>query len=249
MRGLAKDILTAFGTLTRLPLPRRQSHDVTGQARAVWAYPLVGAVVGALAACAWLAGQFAALSTDISSALALTVLVLATGALHEDGLADFADGLGARGGREKTLAVMRDSRIGTYGVIALLLTFGLRFAGINGLGLQYILAGLICSCVLGRTAAVLLIALLPPARTDGLGAMVANPPKKAVFAALAIALALTALHFPLATVLVILIAVSLCIAAVAFLAKKHVGGFTGDILGAGVLLTETAVLLVLAGSK
>lgn len=249
MRRLARDILTAFGTLTRLPLPGRDSHDVTGQARAVWAYPLVGAAVGALAAGAWLAGQFAALSTDISSLLALGVLVLVTGALHEDGLADFADGLGARGGREQMLAVMRDSRIGTYGVIALILIFGLRFAGIDGLGLQYILAGLICACVLGRAAAVTLIALLPPARRDGLGAMVANPPKSSVFAALAFALVLTGLHFPLTTALSVLGATILCIAVVAVLAKRHAGGFTGDILGAGVLLTETVVLLVLAGSN
>lgn len=246
MRTLVDDLLAAFGLLTRLPLPGRDAHGASQLSRSVWAYPLVGAGVGALSALIWFAAQLAGFGLALSAGLALTSQVLITGALHEDGLADFADGLGARGGREAVLGVMRDSRIGTYGVIALILIFGLRWGGIAGLALHSVLAGLICSALLGRLAIVALLVLLKPARFDGLGASVANPPRGSIIAAVVIAVLLVALHLPALTAVIALLGTGIAVALVVLLARRHIGGYTGDVLGAGEQLAQTAVLLVLA---
>ncbi len=246
MRTLVDDILAAFGLLTRLPMPLREAHGVSQLSRSVWAYPLVGAGVGALSALVWFAAQLAGLGLALSAGLALTSQVLITGALHEDGLADFADGLGARGGREAVLGVMRDSRIGTYGVIALILIFGLRWGGIAGLALHSVLAGLICSAILGRLAIVALLVLLPPARDDGLGASVANPPRGSIIAAFVLGIGLVALHLPVLTAALAVLAIAAAVGCVAVLSSRRIGGFTGDVLGAGEQLAQTAVLLILA---
>ena len=245
MRALLDDVLCAFGVLTRLPLPQRE-RDEALQSRSVWAYPLVGAVVGALSALVWFGAQFAGLGTPLAAGLAITAQVLITGALHEDGLADFADGFG--GGRDKdmTLAIMRDSRIGAYGVIALILVLGLRWGGVAGLALHGVLAGLICAALMGRLAIVALLVLLAPARTDGFGRVVAHPPRRAWLVAGLIGLTLVALHLPLLTAALAFVAVAGVTGYVAVLAKRKIGGYTGDVLGAGEQLAETAALLVFA---
>ncbi len=247
MRALLDDILRAFGVLTRLPLPGREAH-MAMQPRSVWAYPLVGAVVGALSALVWFAAQFAGLGTPLAAGLAIAAQVLITGALHEDGLADFADGLG--GGREKdtTLAIMRDSRIGAYGVIALILVLGLRWGGAAGLAVHNVLAGLICAALLGRLAIVALLVFLAPARPEGFGAIVAHPPRRAGLAALLLALVLVGVQMPPVTAIMAFAAAAGAAGYVAMRAKARIGGYTGDVLGAGAQAAETAALLVFAAA-
>jgi adenosylcobinamide-GDP ribazoletransferase len=247
MRALLDDVLSAFGLLTRLPLPEREAHEASQLARGIWAYPLVGAGVGALSALIWFAAQLSGLDLLLSAGLALTAQVLITGALHEDGLADFADGLGGGQGRDAKLAIMRDSRIGAYGVIALILILGLRWSGIAGLALHSVLAGLICSALLGRLAIVALLALLPPAREEGLGALVANPPRRSVIAAFVLGVALVVLQLTLFTAVLVLLAMAAAVGVIALLSRRQIGGFTGDVLGAGEQLAQTGVLLTLAG--
>lgn len=215
-------------------------------ARGVWAYPLVGAVVGALGSAAWVLSQFVGFGPALSAGIVLSIQILATGALHEDGLADFADGLGGRRGRDSTLATMRDSRIGTFGVLALIMVMGLRWGGIAGLALHNVLGGLICAALLGRLAMVLLLAVLSPARNDGLGAMVARPPKSAVLGALAISIVIVFLHLPSLMTLTVLGGSFAAAGVVGVLAKRAIGGYTGDVLGAAGLAAETTVLLILA---
>ncbi len=246
MRALIDDVLSSFRLLTRLPMPERDPGAAHKLSRSVWAYPLVGAGVGALSALIWFAAQLAGFSLTLSAGLALTAQVLITGALHEDGLADFTDSLGARGGKDAALAVMRDSRIGTYGVIALILVLGLRWGGIAGLALHSVLAGLICSAILGRLAMVVLLVLLKPARFEGLGASVANPPRRSVVAALVISVLLVALNLPVVTAVFALLGAGVAVGVVAILARRHIGGYTGDVLGAGEQLAQTTVLLLLA---
>ena len=250
MRALMDDILSAFGLLTRLPLPLpgRGSHEASNLSRSVWAYPLVGAGVGALSALVWFAAQLAGLGLGLSAGLALTSQILITGALHEDGLADFADGLGGGSDVPEKLAIMRDSRIGTFGVIALVMVLGLRWGGIAGLALHTVLAGLVCSAALGRLGIVALLALLGPARDDGLGALVANPPRRSVMAAFVLGVGLVMAHLPVITASLALLAFAAVVGIVAVLAKRQIGGYTGDVLGAGEQLAQTGVLLVLAAA-
>jgi adenosylcobinamide-GDP ribazoletransferase len=246
MRGLLDDILNAFGLLTRLPLPEGNLNETTSLSRSVWAYPLVGAGVGALSALVWFAAQLAGLDLVLSAGMALASQILITGALHEDGLADFVDGLGGGRDREAKLAIMRDSRIGAYGVIALILVLGLRWSAIAGLALHSVLAGLICSALLGRLAIVALLALLHPARNDGLGALVSNPPRRSVIAAFVLSFGLVALQLELLTALFVLLAAGLAVGFVSILSKRQIGGYTGDVLGAGEQFVQTVVLIILA---
>ncbi|MDA7947838.1 MAG: adenosylcobinamide-GDP ribazoletransferase [Hyphomicrobiaceae bacterium] len=248
MRTIPVDLLNAFGLLTRLPVPATDAVDPGTLSRSVWAYPVVGAVVGAIAALVWFAGQLAGLGGGLSAGLALASQVLVTGALHEDGLADFADGLG--GGREpdRVLAIMRDSRIGTYGVLALGLVLGLRWGGIADLPLHQVLAGLICAGLLGRLAIVLLLAMLKPARVDGLGVTVASPPKSAIAGAVLLSAGIVFLHLSIVAAGLAFVVAIAAAGGVALLAKRRIGGYTGDVLGAGEQITETAVLITLAAT-
>ncbi|MFQ5625312.1 MAG: adenosylcobinamide-GDP ribazoletransferase [Methyloligellaceae bacterium] len=245
MRALLDDVLCAFGVLTRLPLPQRERHEAM-QSRSVWAYPLVGAVVGALGAGVLFAAHQAGLYGMLAAGLALGVQIIVTGGLHEDGLADVADGFG--GGRTKAdkLEIMRDSRIGAYGVIALILVIGLRWSAIAALGLGEAVAALIVSGVLGRVAIAGLPLLLAPARSSGLGATIANPPVAAVGGAVIIGLGLALALMPLPKFAAIIFVMAVCAAIFARLARQQIGGYTGDVLGACEQVTETAILLTLA---
>lgn len=244
MRGLLDDLFRAFALLTRLPLPHGEDEEGKRFPRSVWAYPVVGAVVGGLSALVWFAGQFAGLGLSLSAGLAVVAQILITGAMHEDGLADFADGMGGGRDRETRLAIMRDSRTGAYGVVALILVIGLRWSAIASLGLHMVLAGLICSALLGRAAMALLLGMLTPAREDGLGVLVASPPRRALLAATAISAVVVLLHLPVVVAIVSVVAAALAAGWIAFLAKRSIGGYTGDVLGAAGLAAETAALLV-----
>src|SRR5258708_6404667 len=115
--------------LTRMPLPMPMTIVKGDVSRALWAAPVVGSVVGAVGAAVYWLMHLLHVPDFPAAALAVVATVAATGALHEDGLADVADGFGGGGTRERQLEIMRDSRIGTYGVFALVLSFMLRVGG------------------------------------------------------------------------------------------------------------------------
>lgn len=245
MRAIMDDLFRAFSLLTRLPMPQVPDGD-DGYARCVWAFPLVGAVIGALSALLWFGGQFAGLGLSLSAGLVVAFQLLLTGAMHEDGIADFADGLGGGNDPERRLAIMRDSRIGTYGVVALIVIVGLRWSAIASLGLHMVLAGLICSALIGRLVMAVLPGILETAREEGLGTLVARPSRKALFVALLISAVVLFLHLPSMVAMVSIIAAILSVCWIAMLAKRSIGGYTGDVLGAAGLTAETAALLVFA---
>ena len=237
-----QDILAAFGLLTRLPLP---SHQSVGAA-AAWAWPLVGVVVGAVAGLAGWATQ--GLGAGVAAGIVLAAQALLTGAMHEDGLADTADGLWGGWTRERRLEIMKDSHIGSYGVLALLLVTLLRWSALTALiaGGQW--AALIAAGALSRAPMAVLMALMPNARRSGLSRAVGRPAFGTALAALVLALALaTVVVGPVATLLAALLAALPC-AALALVARARIGGQTGDILGASQQLAEAAVLAACVAS-
>ncbi len=240
---IGNDLVLAFSTLTRLPVPH--AGGTANAARSIWVYPLVGVVVGGFGAGTLFAAHQAGLYGVFAAGLVLGLQILITGALHEDGLADVADGFGGGSDKAAKLKIMRDSRIGAYGVIALILILGLRGNAIAALGATSALSALIAAAILGRLAIVGLLALLGPARDDGFGQSHANPPGAAVAIAAIIGLGLTVLLIPPAKSAAIIIVMVICIIAMAWLAQRQIGGFTGDVLGAGEQVTETAVFLTL----
>ncbi|MEO0938509.1 MAG: adenosylcobinamide-GDP ribazoletransferase [Pseudomonadota bacterium] len=230
------DAAVALALLTRLPLPRLPDAAFAQQARAVWAFPLVGLIVGGVAALAAALGPTPA----IGAGLALVVMALMTGALHEDGLADMADGFWGGQTKERRLEIMKDSRIGAYGVLALILVTGLRFAAIAAAGLP----ALIVAACLSRGAMPALMAWMPHARADGLSRSVGTPGAAPATAAIALS-ALIALVILGAPALKALLAAALIAGTVAWIAHRKIGGQTGDVLGAVQQLSETAILIVL----
>jgi adenosylcobinamide-GDP ribazoletransferase len=173
-------------------------------------------------------------------------MVVVTGALHEDGVADFFDGLGARGGRAARLAAMRDSRIGVYGVIALFLLLAARVAALSGLSGGEALAALLAAATLSRAAMAWLMLTGAPARADGAGRAAGEPGEGAVAAAGGFALLALVAPFGIAGLVLAPVLALTAAEAVGRKAARRFGGYTGDVLGAACVMSETAVLILLA---
>jgi len=228
--------------LTRLPAGRIEGVAPT-MAASAWVWPLAGAVVGAIAAVALALALWLGLPPLPAAVLALAAGVLATGAMHEDGLADLADGFGGGATRERKLEIMRDSRIGSYGVVALVLSLAFRAGAIATLAPEGAGWALIAVAAASRAAMPALLAALPPARTDGLGKAAGAETAPAIPAAL-IGFAVL-LPLGLGSALSVAAAVALAAAAMAALARRQIGGQTGDVLGATQQATEIAAWMAL----
>jgi len=243
----AHDVAVALALLTRLPLPRLPSEAFARQAAAGWAYPLAGLAV-AIPACA-LGGLAAGagLPPAVAAGLVLAVQVMLTGAMHEDGLADSADGLWGGRDRARRLEIMKDSRIGSYGVLALVLATGLRWSALAGLVAAGAWGAVIAAAVLSRAGLPALMAALPHARDGGLSHAVGRPGRGPALAALTLALILALIACG-GSALTAMLWAALAVAATGALARAKLGGQTGDILGAGQQAAEIAALLgLLAG--
>jgi len=233
--------------LTRLPLPRHGAPGAAGAnlAQAVWAFPLAGFVVGLIGALVYLVADRLVLFSWPAAALTVAATLLVTGALHEDGLADTADGFGGGDTRERKLEIMRDSRIGTFGVCALIISLLVRADAIANLTEPVLVApALIAAHVGARAVLPFVMFLLPAARSDGL-AFTAGVPS-GVGVAIAAALGFLALLFCLGLghALIALVALAIVVALMSWLAMRQIGGQTGDVLGAVEQVSEVVILLV-----
>ncbi len=232
--------------MTRIPV-RQHSEGDRQLADSAWAFPLVGAGIGAVAAFVLLVAQLIGLGDWLSALLAVLAGLLLTGAIYEDGLADTADGALGGHDRNSRLAIMHDSRHGTYGVLAIVLSVGLRAAALAQIG-EAVHAGLalVAAHAASRAMVPAAMSVLPPARDDGLGATAGMPPPTAVFtaAAIAVAIGLASLG-PLHGAVALALAAAAVYAAVAF-ARHQVGGYTGDVLGAFQQIAEIVMLLAAA---
>jgi len=225
---LLREFQTAIMLLTRLPAGRIPK-EAPPLARATWAFPLVGVMVGFLMWAGFALSVWLGLPLLTAALIALAVNALATGALHEDGLADTADGFGGGATRDRKLEIMKDSRIGSYGVLTLILILGLTSSAMAESGS---LARFVAIGAISRTAMLLPMALLAPARDSGLGHGATLTPDARFAAALAIAVGLAV---PAADLLIPMLAATLAIMA---LSKAQIGGQTGDTLGATQKITE-----------
>ncbi|MEL6766992.1 MAG: adenosylcobinamide-GDP ribazoletransferase [Pseudomonadota bacterium] len=239
--------------LTRLPLPAAGWEEGRLRLALSW-FPLVGLTVG-LAQGLALAATALLLPPAIAAGLAVAFGLWITGALHEDGLADTADGLGGAGTpRERALEIMRDSRLGTYGAAALIVALGLRWVAFAHLAAAAsgAVAAIAAAGLLSRTA-LLPLAGLPMARGGGLGVMLAPPEGMALqgreAASVCLAGGVAFAILGLVPFFVALMAAALATLLVAGLALKRLGGMTGDIFGAAVVAAELAVLLALLGAQ
>jgi adenosylcobinamide-GDP ribazoletransferase len=241
----------AWTLLARLPWPFAVPRDLGAIGRGVWAFPIVGAVLGALGGGVFWMAREIGMPALVAAALAIGFLALATGALHEDGLADTADGFGGGRSREEKLAIMRDSRTGAYGVSALIIVTLLRVGALAALGAAQGFAALIAAAALGRELAALPMSLLPPARADGLGHGAGRAPGFAACLALILAvgaatLAAAGYDLPWRAVGYAVAGAFFAVLFVTLLALRQIRGVTGDVLGAAILAGEAAALMALA---
>ena len=230
------DLASAFGLLSRLPLPQTRHH----RAQACWAWPVVGLVVGALATAAGWVAMAIGLPVGLAAALVLAVGAMATGALHEDGLADTADGLFGGWTRERRLEIMKDSHIGSYGTLALFMVSLAAWSVLQTLLEAGAHTSIVVAAALSRAPMALIMALLPHARSSGLSHSVGRPPVAvallAALLALLVAVPLGAVGATMAT------AAAFAGLGVALLARAKIGGQTGDILGASQQMAWLAAL-------
>jgi adenosylcobinamide-GDP ribazoletransferase len=237
--------------LTRLPVTPPIVADGTPAAgvvaRCCWAFPAVGAGVGGIAAAVLLLAMLLGLHSAPAALLAIVATGFLTGALHEDGLADTADGLGGGHDRDEKLAIMRDSRHGSYGVIALILTIGLRATALAAIGEPFGGAlALIAAHTASRAFLPPAMHLLRPARPDGLGAAAGRPSAANALVALAIGVVVALGTLGPVLGMAALALSGMAVAATAALAQRQIGGYTGDVLGAFQQIGEIVMLLVAA---
>ncbi len=239
--------LLATSLLTRVPLAAVAQSGSQDLGHSLGLAPLVGILLGlAGGAVFWLASS---LGLPPLAAGLLTVLAtfLLTGGLHEDGLADVADGFGGGQDQKRKLAIMRDSRIGSYGSAALIFSVALRAAALSAVAdPTAVCLALIAAHSVSRGLLPAIMYSLPLARPDGLAATVGQAPGQAVILAIG-----TAVIAAVSSLGVALGAAALMIGAIAtlfvsWLARRQIGGYTGDVLGAAQQGSEAAILIAAA---
>jgi adenosylcobinamide-GDP ribazoletransferase len=243
-RRLATDLIVAFQFLTRIPTPQ-VPFAPDSLARAAAFFPAVGLALGAAAA---LLHRLLAphLSRPLAALAVIAALVLATGALHEDGLADAADGFGGGRDRDQTLLILRDSRIGSYGALALILSVLARVLLLSSVPLRHVAASLIAAETLSRWSS-LPLTLLPAARPqndlqNGQGARLAqNVSRTTLLVGTLLAAAVSLFALRQAAIAPILLTAALVALGGRYFLRR-LGGVTGDCFGAVIQLTEIAVL-------
>jgi adenosylcobinamide-GDP ribazoletransferase len=243
------ELQLAFMLLTRLPAGTLTSQ-LPELAHARWAFPIVGCIVGGIIAASYIILSLLLLPSFAAAILAITAGLFSTGAIHEDGLADCADGFGGGQNREKKLAIMRDSAIGSYGTLSLIIIMGLRISLLSMLPAKLeIVTPIIICAVISRYAMVGYLCLLPAARQNGLGNQASgNQTSGDNISALLLAglIALPAFvigAFGLIYVIIAIVSVALIWGVIA---KYQLGGQTGDVCGAGQIICETAGWLIIA---
>ncbi len=243
-RGWLRDLRLALGFFTRLPVKAPAGAGPGQLAQAAPAFPLAGLAIGLIGSGIYLLAMELGLSGLLAALLAVAATVIAGGALHEDGLADFADMLGVRGDRERKLSVMRDSRIGSYGTLALGFSVAIKVSALVGLGEPRLVAGaLIAAQVMGRAVLPVIMRSLPLARGNGLAADAGKPSNAGMYQALGLGLLIAAFACGPGSALVSLVVALVAAYLVAEIARRQIGGYTGDVLGAAQEIAQLAILI------
>jgi adenosylcobinamide-GDP ribazoletransferase len=248
LRQRAEELMASVSFLTRLPFAGATPVVGGTVAKAAWAFPIAGLVVGVIGAIVYALAHRLGLPAWPSAVLTVAATLAATGCLHEDGLADTADGFGGGKTRDQKLDIMRDSRIGTYGVCALAMAFLLRAGALASLTDPHLAVwALIASHGAARATMPALMYLLPPARRDGLSFNAGYPPGEGVVAAAVLGILILGfcLHPERGAVAVILLGG--VAALTAWLSMRQIEGQTGDVLGTCEQVSEIVVLLVALG--
>ncbi|HEU6442978.1 MAG TPA: adenosylcobinamide-GDP ribazoletransferase [Microvirga sp.] len=240
---------------SRLPVPvlpyEQNAHALPDFPRLVRVLPIAGLLLGCLPALALACAHFLGLGPWLSAILAVAAAALTTGAFHEDGLADTADSFGGAT-RERRLEIMRDSRIGSFGACALVLTLLLRIAALAHVtalaGWSAGVLAVLITASLSRTAGLMPLVFLSPARVDGAAYAVGQPSREGFWLAtglagmIAVGLGVIG-HLPPSGLALMIVLSGLTGWGFVRLAARHLGGQTGDVAGAAQQMAEIAAMI------
>jgi len=244
--GWFGDLELMLGHMTRLPARAAGRTGFSERLpRALRVVPVVGLIVGAIGGFVYGVAIWFDLPPFIAATLAVVSTAVASGAYHEDGLADTADGFGGSYEREQKLAIMSDSRHGSFGVLALVASFLLRIGALAAIAEPgFVFAALVTAHAVSRATMPAVMRWCPPAKREGQGFDAGKPEANAVWVAIAIAAVIALVGLGVAAfpaVLATIIAAGIAVA----IAQRQVGGYTGDVLGAVQQVSEIAMLLAL----
>src|SRR5215831_8581233 len=240
--ALVTDVKIGLLFSTRLPLSHAVEVSGRDVAQASWAMPVAGAVVGLIGAVIYWLAHMVGLPPLPAATLAVAATLGTTGCLHEDGLADTADGFGGGGTRERKLEIMRDSRIGAYGACALITSLLLRASAVASLAEPAAAAlALIAAHVVARAAMPIFMHLTPRARSDGLSADAGRPSGRNAATAGLFGAAAAILCLGPVTGCAALVLTALATGIMAWLCRSQIGGQTGDVVGAVEQVNEVVV--------
>lgn len=254
-QAITIDLAQALRFYSRLPVPalpwEQNPHALPDFPRLARVLPLAGLALGLLPALAMAGALWLDLGPWLAATLAIGVMTLTTGAFHEDGLADTADSFGGAT-RERRLEIMRDSRIGSFGATALILTFALRIGALatliartDGVAAAAAILGVAALC---RTAGLMPLVFLSPARLEGASHAVGQPPRNTFWFAAGLAGVTTIIlgalgGLPFSGIILMIALSALSGYGMIRLAQHHIQGQTGDIAGATQQVAEIAALI------
>lgn len=237
------DITTAASLLTRIPV-RDSWVDPSRLASSVWAFPIIGVLIGFLSGLLLESLIIIGISNGVSAAFAIGLSIFLTGGLHEDGIADCADGLGGGTSKERALEIMKDSRIGAYGAIILMLFLITRWSAVADLANSSPIQNLVIIGAVSRLPMVLAMVSMENARDNGLSHHVGKP--HATYAAMAFVFCAVLSMALLSWLgLVVLLVVFASALPLLILSNRKIGGQTGDVLGGTQQCSEVAALAFL----
>jgi adenosylcobinamide-GDP ribazoletransferase len=241
---LARDVRIALLICTRLPLGSPAQIGSLDLVRASWALPVAGELVGAIGACSfWIASELR-LPPPIAAALSLVVTLFVTGCLHEDGLADTADGFGGGWDRTRKLEIMHDSRLGAYGACALVMSLVLRWTALSAMtSPMRAAAALVAAHIAARAALPAFMHVVPPARAEGLAVRAGQPALRSAAVAASVGILALGLAMGITAMVIGLVLATLAAFLMAWLCLRQIGGQTGDVLGALEQVIEIIILL------
>ncbi|CAN0486835.1 unnamed protein product [Laminaria digitata] len=246
--SLFKDIYLSVVFLTRLPAPDWPDAARRKLAAGMWAFPVAGVLVATVAGLVYAVCDAIGLPVYISALFAVVALVIASGGLHEDGISDLADGAWGGANPAKRLEIMSDSRIGAYGAIALIVSVGGRVAAIAAIAEPlFVFGALVASAAVSRAMMPAIMAFSPPAKAVGLGVTSGKPDAAIWGAGLLLAAVIAAIAAP-GGWFACLIAAAAGAAIVAWFARRNLGGYTGDVLGAAQQVAELLALAMIASA-
>ena len=243
---MLRDLKVALLFLTRFPVQVDGAVTMRDLSAAVYAFPAVGAVIGLLGGLAYWAAMRVGLPALPAALIAITAMIAMTGALHEDGLADTADGLSAGADRARALEIMGDSRIGSFGALALLLSVLARLIALAPMwDPREVTLVLVAAGMTSRALMPVVMLLQPSARAEGLAAAAGTPQPLRVMLGAFLAIAGAVLLLPLPMAVTALAASAVIALAFAAWLGNRLGGCTGDTLGAVQQIAEIVFLLAI----